>query len=73
MGTRIVIDLEKCMMAGECVYNHPDHFAFGDDDHPTVLRPDVETDDDRLAVEQAMSVCPSGAIGQVDRWTARRQ
>jgi len=66
MTERIVIDLETCIMAGECVYNHPEHFAFGgDDDLPMVLRADIVDDDDRLHATQAVSVCPSGAISIV--------
>jgi ferredoxin len=65
MGERIIIDLERCIMAGECIYNHPDHFAFGDDDLPEVLRPDINDDADRLHATQAIGVCPSGAISIV--------
>lgn len=65
MAERIVIDLEACIMAGECVYNHPDHFAFGPDDLPEVLRPDIVDDADRLHATQAIGVCPSGAISVV--------
>ena len=64
--TRIVIDLERCIMAGECVYNHPDHFAFGDEDLPVVLRPDIDGDDDMVHATQAISVCPSGAISIIE-------
>lgn len=67
MTARIVIDLEACIMAGECVYNHPAYFEFGDDDLPVVLRPEIGGDDDRLHAEQAISVCPSGAISVVEQ------
>lgn len=59
---RIVIDLDACIMAGECIYNHPEVFAFGDDDFPVVLRPEVADDAAEVAAHQAISVCPSGAI-----------
>ena len=65
MAERIVIDLDTCIMAGECVYNHPDYFAFGDDDLPDVRRPDIVGDADRLHATQAIGVCPSGAISIV--------
>ena len=63
---RITIDLSTCIMAGECVYNHPDYFAFGDDDYPVVLKPGVETPADEKAADEAMAVCPSQAISLED-------
>ena len=59
---KLSIDLETCIMAGECVYNHPEYFAFGDDDYPVVLEPDVQTPEDEKAADEAMAVCPSQAI-----------
>lgn len=59
---KLVIDLERCAMAGECVYNHPKLVAFGDDDFPVVLVDDLDTPELQLAAEQARAVCPSGAI-----------
>lgn len=59
---RVTIDLDVCILAGECIYNHPDWFAWNDDDHPVVVHGVVSSDAHRQAVEQAMSVCPSGAI-----------
>ena len=58
---RIQIDLEACILAGECIYNHPTLFAWNDDDQPVSLVGEVVADQ-VAAVEQAMSVCPSGAI-----------
>lgn len=59
---RIRIDLDRCSMAGECVYNHPKLFEFGDDDYPHVLVASLHTPQLQLEAEQARSVCPSGAI-----------
>lgn len=63
---RVTIDLEACIMAGECVYNHPDRFAWGDDDQPVVVEAEIADAEARRAVEQAIAVCPSGAIAIVD-------
>lgn len=63
---RIVIDHEKCIMAGECVYNHPGLFAFGDDNLPEVLVAEPSTAAQQLGARQAAEVCPSGAITLLD-------
>ena len=58
----IVVD-DRCIMAGECIYNHPAYFAWNDDDSAArVIRPAISTDADRTHADQAMSTCPSGAI-----------
>lgn len=59
---RVEIDLELCIFAGECVYNHPELFEWSDDDHPMALKPQVTEETDIAAVRQAISLCPSGAI-----------
>ncbi|MGI9621932.1 MAG: ferredoxin [Acidimicrobiales bacterium] len=59
---RIEIDLERCILAGECIYNHPDLFEWNPQDQPVALRPEVDDETDMRAVRQAASVCPSGAI-----------
>ena len=59
---KISIDLERCAMAGECVYNHPTLFGFGDDDHPVVFVADPTSPAQQLGARQAAQVCPSGAI-----------
>lgn len=54
------------MLAGECIYNHPDYFAWADDDGAaTVTAPLVESSDDELHAAQAIATCPSGAIAIV--------
>lgn len=58
---RIRIDLEACILAGECIYNHPTLFAWNDEDQPITLIDELSADQ-VTAVEQAISVCPSGAI-----------
>jgi ferredoxin len=59
---RVTIDLDKCVMAGECVYNHPGLFEFGDDDLPRIKVADLTGDDEKKGARQAREVCPSGAI-----------
>jgi ferredoxin len=59
---RVTIDLDKCIMAGECVYNHPWLFEFNDDNQASVKVAMLTTDDQKLGARQAREVCPSGAI-----------
>jgi ferredoxin len=59
---RLMIDLDECIMAGECTYNHPEVFAWNDDDQPVVLQPQVTSDQEQTMAVQAQAVCPSGAI-----------
>ncbi len=61
----MTIDLDACILAGECIYNHPEWFAWNDEDQPVVLRGEIAGDDERRSVEQAIAVCPSGAISIV--------
>jgi ferredoxin len=59
----VTIDLTRCVMAGECVYNHPALFAFADDgDHAVALVAEPSTPEQELGARQAAAVCPSGAI-----------
>jgi ferredoxin len=62
MTMRVLIDRDRCAMAGECVYNHPWLFAFGEDDLPVVLVDVLMTDQQIREGHQAVAVCPSGAI-----------
>lgn len=67
MTRRIVIDEEKCILAGECLYNHPDYFAWNDEETAAVvLKAEIADDDDELHAGQAASLCPGGAIAIVD-------
>jgi ferredoxin len=62
LTVRLEIDLDECIMAGECIYNHPEVFAWNDDAQPVVLQPRVDSDHERTMAAQALAVCPSGAI-----------
>ncbi len=67
MVKRLVIDAEKCILAGECIYNHPEYFGWDDDDTAiAVLKPEIVTDDDAVHAEQAISLCPGGAISIIE-------
>ena len=59
---RVTIDLDKCIMAGECVYNHPWLFEFNEDNQASVKVAELTTDEQKLSARQAREVCPSGAI-----------
>ena len=59
---RVTIDLDKCIMAGECVYNHPWLYEFNDDNQASVKVALLTTEDQKLAARQSREVCPSGAI-----------
>lgn len=64
---RLVVDPDRCVMAGECIYNHPDYFAWADEasetpDTAVAIKPDIGTDEDRLHAQQAIELCPGGAI-----------
>ena len=59
---RVTVDLAKCIMAGECCYNHPWLFVFGEEGYPDVKVAVLTTDQEKKEAEQARQVCPSGAI-----------
>jgi ferredoxin len=63
---KVVIDKERCMMAGECCYNHPWLFAFGDDDFPVVQSVEITSEQQRKEARQSVQVCPSGAISVIE-------
>ena len=63
---RVKVDVEKCYMAGECYYNHPELFRMGDDGTPVVLV-DESSDDGLIRhAREAAEVCPAGAIEVTD-------
>jgi ferredoxin len=67
MVKRLVVDAEKCILAGECVYNHPDYFGWNDDESAiVVLKTDVVTSDDERHADESISLCPGGAIAVVE-------
>lgn len=63
----IVIDESRCIVAGECIYNHPDYFAWSEDGSvAVVIKPEIVDDADQLHADQAVSMCPGGAISIVE-------
>jgi ferredoxin len=63
---KVVIDKERCMMSGECCYNHPWLFVFGNDDFPVVQPVEITSEQQRKEARQAVQVCPSGAISIIE-------
>jgi ferredoxin len=57
----LVIDYRKCRKAGQCFYLHPELFRADERGAPDVLveRPG---EDLRAAAEEAVELCPNGAI-----------
>jgi ferredoxin len=54
------------MMSGECCYNHPWLFVFGDDDFPVVQSVEITSEQQRKEARQSVQVCPSGAISVIE-------
>ena len=66
MSRKLRIDTRRCFKSGECYYNHPSLLAAGDDGFPRVLVPEIATDQQQHAAQQAIEVCPSQAISLVE-------
>ncbi len=66
MKRAVRLDLDRCIKAGECYYNHPRHFAMDEDGSPRILVRFVESDADLKEVEEAIEVCPAQAIALDD-------
>ena len=62
---KIEIDLKVCLKSGQCSYLHPKLFGRDDDDFPVakIDEPDAELIE---GAEQAVELCPAGAIAIVD-------
>lgn len=62
---RLVIDHTICRKTGQCSYLHPELFKADEEGAPLVL---VEHPDQSLreAAEEAIELCPSGAISFTD-------
>ena len=58
---RLVINYKKCRRAGQCSYLHPELFKVDGAGAPVVL---VEHpgEEQREAAEEAVDLCPNGAI-----------
>ena len=62
---RLMVDHNKCRRTGQCSYLHPELFKADSDGMPSVL---VEQPGENLraAAEEAVELCPSGAITLVE-------
>ena len=63
---RVKVDVEKCIMAGECYYNHPELFSMGDDGTPIVLVDETSDEALKKHAREAAEICPTGAIEVFD-------
>ncbi|MET7773880.1 ferredoxin [Nocardia sp. NPDC005366] len=59
---RVVVDRDKCIGAGQCVYVAPEVFDQDDDGLVILLKEDVENNGDTADVQQAEVLCPARAI-----------
>ncbi len=59
---KVSVDLDKCIKAGECYYNHPTLFKVQKDGFPTVLSEELITADQKTEAQAAVDVCPAQAI-----------
>ena len=59
---KVKVDYKKCQKAGECYYNHPKIFERIDNGYPKLLVEELETASLRHEAEEAIEVCPTGAI-----------
>ena len=67
MSRLLVVDPDRCVLSGECIYNHPAYFTWSEDDSTAVpSTPVIATADDLRHAEQAAAVCPAGAISIID-------
>ena len=64
---KLKVDLEKCIVAGECYYNHPSLLQRNvDTGCPDILVSELTTDDQIREAHEAAEVCPAQAISVVD-------
>ena len=62
---RLVVDLKKCRRSGQCAYLHRELFTIGADGFP-VVQVEHPNEDAREAAEEAVDLCPGGAIALVE-------
>ena len=60
MSYRVEINIDDCMSAGKCVGDHPQGFAFDDDELATLVDGGTALTDDEMI--RAARNCPSRAI-----------
>lgn len=62
---RVDVDLDACVGSGSCANVCPEVFELGDDGYLRVLEPEPG-EALRSAVEDAVELCPTGAITAAD-------
>ena len=60
--SRIIIDLDICIRAGQCFYMHPELVAMREDGYPMVIGAVLSADGDLEEAGTLVDVCPVGAI-----------
>jgi ferredoxin len=63
---KISADRGVCIGAGNCVLTAPEVFDQSEDDGTVVLLEANPGEEHRSAVEEAVAICPSGAITLLD-------
>jgi ferredoxin len=62
---RLVVDQKKCRRSGQCAYLHPELFTIAADGFP-VVQVEHPSEEAREAAEEAVELCPGGAIALVE-------
>jgi ferredoxin len=59
---KVILEAKLCELHGECVMAAPDVFDIEDDKDVVTVLNDEPGDDQRSAVEQAVTMCPTAAL-----------
>lgn len=59
---RVIVDTNRCELHGECMVAAPEVFDIGDDDDVVTVLNAEPGEHLRSAVEEAVMMCPLGAI-----------
>jgi len=59
---KVRIDLNFCLRAGECYYNHPELFRFSQSGDPEILARELNTPELIKHAKEAAAICPASAI-----------
>ena len=63
---KVSIDRQKCVLAGECYFNHPELFCKNEKGEPIVIVERLAGEENRIHASQAAELCPAGAISIFD-------
>ncbi len=67
---KVILDTEKCVLAGECYFNHPELFDKNEDGVPVVLVGHLAKTAHGADARQAAELGPSGATTLFAKVTA---